>query len=411
MRMGMGTGALRLAVPMLAMAACGAGTDGPTADLRPTVRDSAGVRIVEYGALPVETVPAWSAGSEPLLVLGSASGDEAQEFYQATRAVRTSDGGIAVANSGTGELRFFDARGAYAGAVGRSGQGPGEFQSLTLLGTLPGDSILLFDARNARFSMVGPERTVTRSYNPDGRPALSARGVLASGWTVASGPAGSLGDPTSGTMMAPATPLRLVSPQGMLGPAVDTLPDRPLFFEITDRGMSFTRVPLSAEPAYAVGATSFHAGGASRYEIRSFDGQGALARILRVARPPRTVTAADVQKAIDEALDRASEEARPKLRRSLEDAPWPETMPAYARLLADRLGNLWVEEYRGPGEEGQHWLVYDSVGTVVGSVQAPSSVYVTDIGEDWMLGLGHDAMGEQTVELYDLQRGDSRSGG
>ncbi len=395
----------------LAMIACGSGTEGGAIDRRPAVRDSAGIMLVDYGPLPPELPSGWRVSPDPIVVLGSASGDEMQEFYQATRAVRTPDGGIAVANSGTGELRFFDTEGEFAGSVGRSGQGPGEFQSLTLLGMLPGDSILLYDARSARFSMVGPERTVVRSYAPDGRPSLTARGMLASGWAVISGPAGSLGDPASGTLMAPAMPLRLVSPEGTLEPAVDTLPDRPLYFQITDQGMSFTRVPLSAEPAYAVGATAFHAGEAHSYEVRTYDSEGALVRILRVARPPRPVTDADIRTAVEAATERASEEARPRLRRSLDDAPWPETMPAYERLLADRLGYLWVEEYRAPGEELQRWMVYDSVGTVVGSVNVPASLYLTDVGRDWMLGLGHDALGEQTVELYDLKRADGRPGG
>jgi len=70
-----------------------------------TVRDSAGIAIVEnHTPLWTET-ERWRLSDEPVLQIGAVDGDDAYLFSQITGALRLSDGRIVVANGASRELR------------------------------------------------------------------------------------------------------------------------------------------------------------------------------------------------------------------------------------------------------------------------------------------------------------------
>jgi hypothetical protein len=81
----------------------------------------------------------------------------------------------------------------------------------------------------------------------------------------------------------------------------------------------------------------------------------------------------------------------------------PERMPAYVDLLGDADGYVWVGLYRRPGES-QKWVVFDSLGTWVGSVSLPKALDVYEIGHDYLLGKGINVDSTETVELLRLIR-------
>lgn len=395
---------LSAAVLVAALVACGGGGDGgahPTA----AVRDSAGVRIVESPAALADRELGWTVAPEPSLDVG---GDEAPEtqFYQVTGAARLSDGGVAVTNAGTEEIRVFDATGAFLGSAGGQGGGPGEFRAMTLVAVLPGDSILLYDTRNVRFSVMAPAPSFARSFEPDPETGGNLRpfGVLANGGIAAQGTPVFSGSVASGTVLSPPRPLVILGPAGSLEAVADTYPSEPRFFEST-QGFSITRIPFAAAPQYAVSADRVLAGPGDRYEVRAYDGDGRLAALIRLDRPPRPVTDADIDVAVERSLARAREEARPALRRSYQAMPFPDAMPAYARILVDGTGLLWVEDYRAPGQdEPQTWTVFDSDGQALGRVTVPDDLYVDEIGEDWVLGHTRDELDETHIVLHELRR-------
>jgi hypothetical protein len=89
-----------------------------------SARDSAGVTIVE------NTRPTWQAGDSWLVpetarvTIGVIGGDPAYELFRPRAAFRLSDGRIVIANSGTQELRYYDASGRHVMSVGGRGGGP-----------------------------------------------------------------------------------------------------------------------------------------------------------------------------------------------------------------------------------------------------------------------------------------------
>ena len=88
-----------------------------------------------------------------------------------------------------------------------------------------------------------------------------------------------------------------------------------------------------------------------RYEIRAFATDGTLARIVRVEHVSRAPTEADIEAYIEvEVQDRVPdffgenvEEARAQARRDIMATPVAEHFPAFASIMSDRTGHLWVD--------------------------------------------------------------------
>ena len=131
-----------LGLPLLGLA-CEA-TDTSTGDgLHSTVRDSAGITIVDTGSPPLDSRLPWEIAAQPSLSIGSIDSGGADQLFQVTDAMRFADGRIVIANSGSNELRVFNPDGSHAATFGRQGEGPGEFTSYspTAVARWPGDSI------------------------------------------------------------------------------------------------------------------------------------------------------------------------------------------------------------------------------------------------------------------------------
>lgn len=110
---------------VLATAACadsGAVPDGSAH----TVRDSAGIEIVESGAIgsvaPVEL-------RDPLLDLGAVDGPAEYLFSWVGAVALLDDGRLAIADR-SNRIRFYESDGSYFGSFGREGDGPGEFRGI-----------------------------------------------------------------------------------------------------------------------------------------------------------------------------------------------------------------------------------------------------------------------------------------
>ncbi|MYE18044.1 MAG: hypothetical protein F4Y07_16365, partial [Gemmatimonadetes bacterium] len=99
--------------------------------------------------------------------IGALAGAEVYQLYAVEDAARLADGRIAVANGGTGEIRFFSASGGHLASWGGIGEGPGEFAQWDpeAVTEWPGDSIVAAEwwrGRVAVFDADGnPGRTAT----------------------------------------------------------------------------------------------------------------------------------------------------------------------------------------------------------------------------------------------------------
>ena len=92
--------------------------------------------------------------------------------------------------------------------------------------------------------------------------------------------------------------------------------------------------------------------------------------------------------------------------RLAEDLPDPATRPAYAEILVDPSGAIWLELFRGESEQDQprEWLVLDADGTWLGTVEVPRRFTVMEITMDTVLGVREDELDVEHPQVLRLTR-------
>jgi len=343
--------------------------------------------------------------AEPTVEIGLLEGDEAYQLSQVQSARRLSDGRIVIANGGTQNLRFFDATGAHQASVGREGEGPGEFKRLGPLSVLPGDSLAAYDWNLRRVSYFGPDGTFVRSVTldfPAGFP--TPIGQFADGaWLCTRGfvfaPSGDMSEIVRDTV-----PMLVFEPSGALRDSIGLFP-APEYYVRSSRNNAFaTSLPFGRTTEVVVSGDRFYAGHTERYEIVRYSSAGVPDLILRLDRPPAPIAPDDLARYKAEQMEDADASFRQQTARNLEEMPYPATYPAFADVVTDAEGNLWVLDYPRPGNDERRWTVFSAEGHAVGTVVTPPALRVLEIGSDYLLGVRQDDLDVEYVRLYRLDR-------
>ena len=385
-------------------AACGTGSDSRPA-LRSEARDSAGVTIVENARPATGSRLGWQVAEVPAVSIGALEGDEVYQLYAVEDAARLPDGRIAVANGGTGEIRFFSADGTHLESWGALGEGPGEFAQWDpeAVSTWPGDSIMgaalwrgrieIFDARgnHARTATLGEGRFSFLGRMPDGD--ILAKPGLPIGLQFGGG---------GSTLRRLETEFAVIAPDGETRASLGTHHGDEWFFSQNTpsaRPHPFGRSVQAATwgPLAVVAATD-------RYELPAYDRDGRLVRIVRRDHELRAPTQAELDSVLTASWADRSEEDQERLRGFSEGMTLVEFFPAFSALHSDPLGYLWVQEYNFPEQNENIWTVFDPDGRVQGFVETPSGLDVLEIGEDYILGTTTDELGVERVQLWPLNR-------
>src|SRR5688572_3263272 len=129
-------------------------------------------------------IPLWTLSPAPTLRIED-EGTPATQFVRIMGVARLSNGHIAVANRGTNDIRIFDARARHVVTFGRSGEGPGEFRRLEMIGR-SGDTAWFYDSGLQRITTVllgtKPELSGTTRVTATGkRESFSVNGRLPDG--------------------------------------------------------------------------------------------------------------------------------------------------------------------------------------------------------------------------------------
>lgn len=322
-----------------------------------------------------------------------------------TSAARTPNGGVVVANAGTGELRWFDASGRPAGRVGRKGGGPGEFQHITWVGILPGDSVAAWDPLLRRLSIFGADGRLGRVV------PIAARGPLA---TMVGTLDGDLllatrinAEPARGTLVWRDSLLLLRVPlQGGVPDTVGTFPGTEWYADATGNRVQ-TR-PLGKQTVAAVAENTFYVGTGDGYEIGVYGADGTPRGKMRKPHQPLRIGPRDREAFLGEVVQvGGSAQDRQERTRMLADAPFPESMPPYTSLSTDVEGNLWVREMQRPGTtpETSRWSVFNPGGDWIAVVRGPARFKAFQIGPDWVLGTQTDTDEAERIRIYRIRKG------
>ena len=122
-RMGGGRVGRTIAVglSLAAIGACAGEAPAPRVERR----DSAGIAIVESFAPQWDAGKSWVLGSVPVLELSGVG--PSYDFFGVRDATVLADGRLVVLDDGSHQVRFFDHDGVFLHAMGREGEGPGDF--------------------------------------------------------------------------------------------------------------------------------------------------------------------------------------------------------------------------------------------------------------------------------------------
>jgi hypothetical protein len=394
---------------LLPLAACD--TAGGERSSGFAVRDSAGIQIAESTAPAWRDGQGWNLSAAPTLDIGVVEGAPEYQLTRVTGALRLANGGIAVANGASQEIRFYDAAGKYLRAVGGQGGGPGEFRGLGAIQLLRGDSIFAFDIMQQRLSVFSPEGDFVRSAQLERAPGGGlpfASGALRDGSVVVH-VLGSEGGATEGLERRSETFLHY-SRDGKMLDTISVQPGSERFVQ-TQSGsggmmrMSLTTPLFGHTQVESVNGDRAVLGGNESYELAVYTPDGVLERLIRRRGAPRPVTDDALESLLKTRLDAVSDPARRQtMERSYREIPHPSTMPSYEAVLLDDGGNLWVREFQPPPAASPAWTVFDPDGRMLGAVSLPDRFKPTQIGIDFVLGVWSDDLDVQHVRMYRLEK-------
>jgi hypothetical protein len=353
---------------------------------------------------PLAAQPSEHVLRQPRLTIGATDGAEAYLLFGARQAHRLSDGRIVLANLGTQQLRLYDAGGRHLRTIGRRGSGPGEFTGLQQLGVIRGDTIVAYDLFQARVSIFSPSGDLVRTYSVQpfaNEVAPRAVGFTGSGEVVVHTDFGRVFVPGE---HRDSITFGVVGVSGTPGTTLGRYAGEE-YFILASAGAAVRRPIAFGRDTYA-SARGDHIviGSSDSFRISVFDGSGRPRRVQTGERPARPVQQAEVRALDEKWLEGVRAEMREGLRRETSRFPHRAMYPAFAGLLVDAAGRIWVEEFESPTATERRWTVYGSNGAVLRRVRGSAGMRVVDAGDDYVLVRHVDDYGVESIRLFDLPR-------
>jgi hypothetical protein len=329
-------------------------------------RDSAGIEIVEYADISKLPV-AFRLAPAPFVQVGGLQSDPATELdsrHPWLSATLLTDGRIVVPDFS--RLMFYDQTGRFLRAVGRRGQGPGEFTQIREICQLQGDTLLVVDYSDGRVTVWTPQGEHVRTYPRPG--FIPIGGCFSDGSVIVQRPPE---DASVGRDGVPHDRIRLN------GSLVSRLGRFPLgvFLPVLPREISLV-----------VSSASIYFGDPAKYEIQILRLDGAPRRIIRVNSPLKPLTAASLRRDLERTMPSGlSRDQRNRRVSAMMPIDLPTTYPVFRRVRGDIRGRIWVQSF----DPRTQWTVFDSTGRVLGTVEVPARK-AADVANPMLVGFGAD---------------------
>ncbi|HEX9692619.1 MAG TPA: hypothetical protein VGA22_11015 [Gemmatimonadales bacterium] len=373
-----------------------------------TTRDSVGIVIVENRMDTAEIRSGWALGGEPLLTIGGVDAPESQQLFRVSGARRLADGRVAVVDGGEAELRIYDARGRLERTHGRRGEGPGEFESPVLAGLLTSDSLVVYDSRLRRASVLHVDGGYARSYligeEGGGYPVvigIAENGGLAMGGGMRFSSAE--GFPTG--LVRPNSRYVVLTPEGGVRGDLGDVPAAEMFARTGGGTFQASTLPFGRRTVAAAGHDHLWLGTGDAWEINVYTMDATLTRVVRFDRARQPVTAELRAAYLAERLADVDDEAEARAARaSVAELPIPGLVPPYDHVMLDALGDVWIGEYLLPGQLHRTYTIVDAHGSAIGRLTLPSRTRPLDIGPDYVLAQTLDELDVERLTLWRLDR-------
>ena len=355
----------------------------------------------EQDHLPdLATLPEFHLAPTPTAVIGD-SDQPGHQLADVVGAHRTSDGRVIVADAGRTELLEYDGSGVFLGMIARGGEGPGELARPRATAMAAGDTLVVWDGRRVtRFSGEGAYLSaVPRGDLPPaevrgaGMPGSWARIVpLTDGSLVAV-------DPAFPSFIASRGPdgvrrdtlsLPILGPDGSLAGAIEDLPGPET---LVTAGVSLSPFPMGRRLLVAPGPGKVYVGTGVDPEILVFSNRGEPLGRIELPFRARPVP--------DEVWDDV--ESRLASMR-LEGLERPGSLPPFVDLVVDRLGRIWLAEYRAEPSEPRRWIVLGPEGEPRARVVAEGEGgRLLEAGADYVILLERDDLDVPRVVVVEAR--------
>ncbi|MCK5448107.1 MAG: hypothetical protein KAJ43_08175 [Gemmatimonadetes bacterium] len=380
-----------------------AGESQSAAEWDGTMRDSAGILIVENNDVPLWGEEDRWTFSE-VLRIGTLEGDPEYQFGRISGFVPLSDGRIAVTDNMAHNLRFFSPEGVHERTVGTTGSGPKDFGSRRLnLLRGPGDTLLVMDWANLQ----------THRFTPDGEWLESWRiapegGLRVWGWdTAPSGLIINLLTPVQTPDIAASDTLDAVVVRGVRGHILDTLMWLPSARSFSMRGG--LRL-YSGGPVFDLRWDGgLVTGRSDRYRFEWYDANGDLERIVSLRRDKIPFDDREQAACMDllESVWKRWDVSPTQMALWKSTTHFEEFYPAFRSFMNGPRGTLWVQQVRPTSdltpeevasESGVYpwpygstdWDVFDREGRYLGVVEKPPNIQGFQFFGDKLYGVWED---------------------
>jgi hypothetical protein len=375
------------------------------------VRDSAGAKIIRYAA-NARAKANWTVDPKPVLRIGGAEGEGPKELAQVLGVARLSDGRLVIADGGSSELRLFSPTGSFVSAIGRKGDGPGEFSGGIQSMLRSADTLVVHD-RQSRLQVISPDAKLLRSYARPifpGRTTASWPGMLNDGSGIVQAV-----DPVTDTVSERLTATASLGIRSPSNAAVRAFTQIPVFERVKINGRQ-AGLFLGAVSRVSVMGPRVCSGYSIRWEVQCFDRTGKL--ITRTQRQVETgdVTAADKEE-FKKAYALAMRASPPdRIKAALDAVQFAQERSAFGRFVPSTSGELWVGEFVVlesfiPGRRGTAtpqrpttWSVLGSDGMWVADVTLPARFSLLDAGRDYVAGIELDDDDVESVVVYRIRK-------
>ncbi len=390
---------LGLASLLVGPGACG---DAAGPDSTVTVRDSAGVRLVEQGGFDI--LPRILATPDPVYRLGWDETETTFTFISAGRLL--SDGSAVVFDVGERALHRISADGSAATRVGRAGEGPGEFESAASINVMAGDTLVVYDPRLGRLSRFSSDGTFldAGSWSQTGGVASVPTGANSAGrltWT-----------PTSFSIRRDEgePPVRVEGPL-ITSRANGSLADTVAQVHFLTLRMDGGRPGFN--PFQTFGAGSGYGDGFvwtvnDAPEVHWIGLDGTLRQIARWTTDPTPVDDEVWSEYAEAFRRRAAAGPSPpddqELARRLRDAreAASDRLPYFTFAYASTAGEVWLSEYtQDPGSVASYVRI-GSDGVASQIVDFPQAIRILDVRGRRVLGVVTNDWDVQAVVVYRL---------
>ncbi len=347
--------------------------------------------------------------------------DLERELWDVQDALLTSDKHLIVIMGSGSEIRVFDSTGRFMHTIGKTGEGPGEFQFASSLSLGGGDTLYVIDSPGRRIiSFSGKGVSVATASLPGGVQLLPTSCCLTDGsiiarlrsrssrggraavaqsenqpWHQLKSPNYELDTATALIFEGNDTPFISVGPFTVNGPGGET--------QIS----TLLPVPFARfAQVHPLGENIIHATG-RRFEFGIYSTSGQLLRVVRADLPAEVPTSEQIESAKKGLLSIQYKNGSPDYEKvaaaALANVKVPATMPAHGGILPDGNGVVWVSNHRAPLSKEAWWARFDSEGHLSGTLELPPEWRVIRFsGEYAIVAKPKDADGFSRIALLSI---------